>query len=83
MLDNDNRERKKVLNAIVEAFSYSDSIDYFAMICTVSRSTQNYIESPHANADLLTFFHKFRLGLNTTFCTQNRVRESRVLEIAF
>ena len=29
------------------------------------------------------FFHKFRLGLNTTFCTQNRVRESRVLETDF
>lgn len=56
MLDNDNRERKKVLNAIAEAFSYSDSMDYFAMVCTASSSAQNYIESPHANADLLTFF---------------------------
>ena len=56
MLDNDNLERKKVLSAIAEAFSYSDSMDYFSMVCTASRSTQNHIEATLANADLLTIF---------------------------
>ena len=39
MLNNDNRERKKVLSAIAEAFSYSNSMDHFSMVCTTSRST--------------------------------------------
>ena len=56
MLDNDNRECKRVPNAIVEALQYSDSIDHFSMVYTTSRSTQNYIEVTIANADLLTFF---------------------------
>ena len=56
MLDNDNLECKKVLSAIAEAFSYSNSMDYFSMVCTASRSTQNHIEAPLANADLLTIF---------------------------
>ena len=54
MLDNDNLERKKVLSAIAEAFSYSDSMDYFSMVCTASRSTQNHIEATLTNADFLT-----------------------------
>lgn len=56
MLDNDNLERKKVLSAIAEVLQYSDSIDHFSMVCTASRSTQNYIEATLANADLLTIF---------------------------
>ena len=56
MLGNDNLERKKVLSAIAEAFSYLDSMDYFSMVCTASRSTQNHIEATNANADLLTIF---------------------------
>ena len=56
MLDNDNRERKKVLNAIAEVLQYLDSMDCFSMVCTASSSTQNYIESTLTNAEFLTFF---------------------------
>lgn len=83
MLDNDNLERKKIPNAIADASNIQTAWTIFQWSAPPHAAPKITSKRPSQMQIFALFFHKFQLGLNTTFCTQNRVRESRALETAF